>query len=74
MQLVALGFLIAGPAGEAVIPGTTKIGLGLLRLAALLTLYTGWDYMKAGIKHTMSEAEQNESALFRLGARACRSC
>ncbi len=58
LQLVALGFLIAGPAGEAVIPGTTKIGLGLLWLAALLTLYTGWDYMKAGIKHTMSEAEQ----------------
>jgi CDP-diacylglycerol--glycerol-3-phosphate 3-phosphatidyltransferase/cardiolipin synthase len=57
MQLVALGFLIAGPAGEIVLPGTIKIGLGLLWLAALLTLYTGWDYMKAGIKHTMSEAE-----------------
>jgi len=58
LQLVALGFLIAGPAGEVVVPGTTKIGLGLLWLAALLTLYTGWDYMKAGIKHTMSEAQR----------------
>jgi cardiolipin synthase (CMP-forming) len=57
VQIVALGFLIAGPAGEAVLPGTVKIGLGLLWLAALLTLYTGWDYMRAGIKHTMSEAE-----------------
>ena len=56
VQIVALGFLIAGPAGEAVIPGTTKIGLVLLWLAALLTLYTGWDYMKAGLKHTLSEA------------------
>ena len=58
VQIVALGFLIAGPAGEAVIPGTAKIGLGLLWLAALLTLYTGWDYMKAGFKHSMSEAGQ----------------
>ncbi|TAL77934.1 MAG: CDP-diacylglycerol--glycerol-3-phosphate 3-phosphatidyltransferase [Beijerinckiaceae bacterium] len=53
VQIVALGFLIAGPAGEAVLPGTDRIGLALLWLAALLTLYTGWDYMKAGIKHTM---------------------
>ncbi|HEY5226672.1 MAG TPA: CDP-diacylglycerol--glycerol-3-phosphate 3-phosphatidyltransferase [Methylovirgula sp.] len=58
VQIVALGFLVAGPAGEAVLPGTVKIGLGLLWIAALLTLYTGWDYMKAGIKHTMSEAKQ----------------
>ncbi len=55
LQLVALGFLIAGPAGEALIPGTTKIGLGLLWLAALLTLYTGWDYLKAGIKYVVEE-------------------
>ena len=50
-QLLALGFLIAGPAGETVLPGTIKIGLALLWIAALLTLYTGWDYMKAGLKH-----------------------
>jgi CDP-diacylglycerol--glycerol-3-phosphate 3-phosphatidyltransferase/cardiolipin synthase len=53
VQIVALGFLIAGPAGESILPGTVDIGLALLWLAALLTLYTGWDYMKAGIKHTM---------------------
>lgn len=55
VQLVALGFLIAGPAGERVLPGTRIIGLTLLWLAALLTLYTGWDYMKAGITHTTKE-------------------
>ena len=54
-QLVALGFLIAGPAGELVLPGTVKIGLGLLWLSALLTLYTGWDYMKSGIKYVVEE-------------------
>jgi CDP-diacylglycerol--glycerol-3-phosphate 3-phosphatidyltransferase/cardiolipin synthase len=51
MQLVALGFLIAGPSGEEILPGTLIVGLTLFWLAALLTLYTGWDYLKAGMKH-----------------------
>ena len=46
-QLVALGFLIIGPSGEAVMPGSVGTGIVLLWLAAILTLYTGWDYMKA---------------------------
>ena len=49
-QLAAIGFLIAGPAGETVLPGTIAIGLVLLWIAAVLTLYTGWDYMKAGFR------------------------
>lgn len=55
LQLVAVGFLIAGPAGEAVVPGTGLAGIGLLWAAALLTLYTGWDYLRAGIKHIVEE-------------------
>ena len=51
LQLIAIGFLIAGPAGETVLPGTVYIGLTLLWAAAILTLYTGWDYMKAGLKY-----------------------
>jgi cardiolipin synthase (CMP-forming) len=54
-QLVALGFLIAGPAGDAVLPGSTTIGVVLLWIAALLTLYTGWDYMKASYDHVGGE-------------------
>jgi cardiolipin synthase len=53
LQLVAIGVLIAGPAGDAVIPGTTRIGIILLWVAALLTLYTGWDYFRAGIRHVV---------------------
>ena len=49
VQLIAIGFLIAGPAGEVVLPQTTTIGLVLLWIAAALTLYTGWDYLKSGI-------------------------
>jgi cardiolipin synthase (CMP-forming) len=50
-QLIALGFLIVGPAGEAVLPGSILIGTVLLWVAAILTLYTGWDYMKASYDH-----------------------
>ena len=55
LQLVAIGFLIAGPAGETILPGTTAIGTGLLWVAAALTIYTGWDYFRAGLKHLMDE-------------------
>lgn len=51
IQMVALAFLLAGPAGDKILPYTTEAGLLLLWVAALLTLYTGWDYFRAGIKH-----------------------
>ncbi len=50
-QMIAIGFLIAGQAGEAVLPGSITIGIVLLWIAAILTLYTGWDYMKASYDH-----------------------
>jgi cardiolipin synthase (CMP-forming) len=51
LQLVAVGFLVLGDAGDAVVPVVTPIGLSLLWLSALLTLYTGWDYFRAGLRH-----------------------
>jgi CDP-diacylglycerol--glycerol-3-phosphate 3-phosphatidyltransferase/cardiolipin synthase len=50
LQLVSLGFLIAPPVAVSVL-NTETIGLALLWAAALLTLYSGWDYMRAGLKH-----------------------
>ena len=41
LQLVAVGFLIAGRAGDAIVPAVTEVGIALLWLSALLTLYTG---------------------------------
>lgn len=55
VQLVALGVLVAGPAGESLIPGSMTAGIVLLWLAAALTLYTGWDYMRAGIRHVIDD-------------------
>ena len=54
-QLLAVGFLIAGPAGETVLPGTVAIGIVLLWAAAILTIYTGWDYFRSGLHHIIEE-------------------
>lgn len=56
-QLVAIGFLVAGPAGDSILPEgwTVNIGLVLLWVAACLTLYTGWDYFRSGITHLIAE-------------------
>ncbi|MET0408993.1 MAG: CDP-diacylglycerol--glycerol-3-phosphate 3-phosphatidyltransferase [Hyphomicrobium sp.] len=53
VQFVALAILLAGPAAERVFSGTTEIGVGLLWIAAILTLLTGYDYLKAGIRHAI---------------------
>ncbi len=58
LQLVAQGFLIAGPAAESILPGTTKIGIVLLWVSAILTLYTGWDYFTAGVKYLLDEDDK----------------
>jgi cardiolipin synthase len=51
LQMVAIGFLLAGRAGDLIVPVVTPAGLTLLWLSALLTLYTGWDYLRAGLSH-----------------------
>jgi cardiolipin synthase len=55
IQMLAIAFLLAGPAGDKVLPHTTDIGIGLLWVAAILTFYTGYDYFRAGLKHLVDE-------------------
>ncbi|MGV8839732.1 MAG: CDP-diacylglycerol--glycerol-3-phosphate 3-phosphatidyltransferase [Bauldia sp.] len=55
VQMVALAFLLIGPAGEPVFAYTMEVGLTLLWLAAILTLYTGYDYFRAGFRHLLAE-------------------
>ena len=51
IQMVAIAFLLAGPAGDKVLPYVTETGIVLLWVAAALTMYTGYDYFRAGLKH-----------------------
>lgn len=53
VQMVSLAVLLASPAADKLFPGISETGLALLWLAALLTLWTGYDYLKAGIRHAM---------------------
>ncbi len=55
IQLIAIGFLLAGPAADKLIAGTTELGLALLWTAAIVTLYTGYDYFQAALDHLMEE-------------------
>jgi CDP-diacylglycerol--glycerol-3-phosphate 3-phosphatidyltransferase len=54
VQMVALCFLLAGGAGDKVCGCATNTGLGLLWLAAMVTLYTGFDYFRVGLAQAMN--------------------
>ena len=55
LQMVAIGFLLAGDAAPAAI-SAAAIGTYGLWIAALITLYTGYDYFRAGYRHMSREA------------------
>ena len=57
VQMVAIGFLLAGSAGDKIWPHTTLFGLTLLWIAAILTIYTGYDYLRATFRHVVPEDE-----------------
>lgn len=62
LQMFTLGFLIVGKDSPAWIPAQ-PIGEVGLWLAAVLTLITGYDYLKAGLKHMRdSHIKTKESA------------
>ena len=51
LQMVAVAFLLAGPAGDKLIPYMTELGIVFLWMSAIVTLYTGYDYFRAGLRH-----------------------
>jgi cardiolipin synthase len=52
LQMLALGFLIVGSAGPDFGPlSTLDIGIIGIWIAAALTMITGYDYLRAGLKH-----------------------
>lgn len=55
-QMTALGFLIVADAEPTSFLPIWEIGETLLWLAAALTLYTGYDYLRIGLKHADEDA------------------
>ncbi|HEV7252601.1 MAG TPA: CDP-diacylglycerol--glycerol-3-phosphate 3-phosphatidyltransferase [Mesorhizobium sp.] len=55
IQMVAIAVLLAGPALDKIISYATETGIVLLWISAIVTLYTGYDYFRAGVKHIVDE-------------------
>ncbi len=51
LQMVALGFLVIGPYAQNLFPPTMTAGQWGLGIAAVLTVVTGWEYLKVGLSH-----------------------
>ena len=59
LQMVAIGLLLSGDTGNKIINfedyNAQTIGIILLWLSAVITLFTGYDYLRKGIDHAISE-------------------
>ena len=59
LQMIAISILLTGETGNKIINfqdyNSQTIGIILLWLSAFLTLYTGYDYLRKGIDHAISE-------------------
>jgi CDP-diacylglycerol---glycerol-3-phosphate 3-phosphatidyltransferase len=53
VQMVAIAFLLVG---DAAAPIVTTLGLWLIWIAAGLTLITGYDYLRTGLRHMAEDA------------------
>ncbi len=63
LQMIAIGFLLVGDAGPAWAP-IQQIGEFGLWIAAALTLFTGYDYLRSGLEHMTGDepASHHETA------------
>ncbi len=59
LQMISIALLLSGDTGNKIINfqdyNAQTIGIILLWLSAFLTLFTGYDYMRKGIDHAISE-------------------
>jgi cardiolipin synthase (CMP-forming) len=55
LQMIALAILLAGPAMEKIVPGTLLVGIAFLWLASVLTLWTGYGYLKSAISRAIED-------------------
>ncbi len=63
IQMFSIAILLTGETGNTIINfedyNAQTVGIILLWLSAFLTLYTGYDYVRKGIDHIISEDEKN---------------
>ena len=63
IQMFSIAILLTGETGNKIINfedyNAQTIGIVLLWLSSFLTLYTGYDYVRKGIEHVISEDDKN---------------
>ena len=63
IQMFSIAILLTGETGNKIINfedyNAQTVGIILLWLSAFLTLYTGYDYVRKGIEHIISEDEKS---------------
>ena len=63
LQMVSISLLLTGATGNKILNfqdyNAQTIGIILLWLSAFLTLFTGYEYLRTGIDHAMSEDNKN---------------
>ena len=63
LQMLAIALLLTGETGNKILNfenyNAQTIGIILLWLSAFLTLYTGYEYLRRGIDHAMSQDNKN---------------
>ena len=61
--MIAIALLLTGETGNKILNfqnyNAQIIGIILLWLSAFLTLYTGYEYLRKGIDHAISEDNKN---------------
>jgi cardiolipin synthase len=63
LQMISISLLLTGETGNKILNfqdyNAQTIGIILLWLSAFLTIFTGYEYLRKGIDHAMSEDSKN---------------
>jgi cardiolipin synthase len=60
VQMFASGFVMAGDYGSSLVPHSYGIGLFAFLIATVMTVLSGWDYLKAGLE-TLHELDAEKA-------------
>jgi cardiolipin synthase len=55
LQMISIGAMNLGPLADKIVPGALNFAYLLLWIAAALTVYTGFAYLRAGLAHVRTE-------------------
>lgn len=55
LQMISIGAMLLGPDADHIVPGSLDLAYLLLWIAATLTVYTGFAYLRSGLAHARAD-------------------